>query len=301
MDAGHVQPRLRHFALETVFGRLRAVHTTMAQDKGLRLKIEETALIIFSDSSLIGRALSNLLTNAIRYTEHGEVCVRATFVTDSQVEIQVSDTGVGIAAAYHERVFDEFFQLHNPERDRQKGLGLGLSIVKRIAALLDYALVLRSEPGVGTRITLRVPLGESAKQDAEEKEATRANFDILRGRRILVVEDEANVRVGTLELLEHWGCEVRAVADIDEALRATNAWQPEIVLVDLRLREQVSGIEAIEALRGALGNTFAVLVVSGDTAVEVLAQVKARRHLMLHKPVRPAQLRAALSQLAATS
>jgi signal transduction histidine kinase/ActR/RegA family two-component response regulator len=297
MDAGNVQPRLRHFALETVFAWLRTHYAAMAQEKGLRLEMDETEVVVFSDAGLLERALGNLLANAIYYTEHGQVGVRAALVADAQVEIEVSDTGIGIAPEHHERVFDEFFQLHNPERDRRKGLGLGLSIVKRTAALLGYPLTLQSTPGAGTRISLRVPLGDAAKRSAEQ--TTQPDLDILRGLRILVVEDEASVRVGTLDLLRRWGCDTRAAADMAEVLSSLAAWQPEIVMADLRLRDEVSGIQVIDALRAKLNNDFAALIVSGDTRVEVLAEVKAKNLPMLHKPVRPGQLRAALSQLAA--
>jgi len=157
LDAGQVKPRLEHFKASIVFDRIRTTYMPAASEKGLRLKVHATDITLFSDPALLFRILSNLVSNAIRYTEQGGILVGVRRHGE-RVSVQVWDTGIGIPADQQDKVFEEFYQLHNPERDRRKGLGLGLSTVKRVATLLECPLTLRSQAGKGSVFALEVQL-----------------------------------------------------------------------------------------------------------------------------------------------
>ncbi|PWT75814.1 MAG: hypothetical protein C5B46_02175 [Proteobacteria bacterium] len=295
LDAGQIQIRLADVPLDRVFERLGENYAALAASKHLTLTLESSAAVIYTDPLLLERLLGNLLANAIRYTEAGEVEVRAT-VQDRDVSIQVRDTGVGIPKKLQERVFDEFFQVGNPERDRNKGLGLGLAIVKRISRLLGYPLTLESEPGAGTCLRLTVPAGNPAAIAAPEE--TRESFgNVLSGKTVLLIDDAVNVMDGMQELLSRWGCEVLRSRDAAEARFVAHQRTPDVIIADARLEHGASGLDAIDSVQRALDRTIPAVVITGDTAIEVLKEAGARGLPLLHKPVRPVKLRSALTHL----
>lgn len=296
MDAGYVRPKLQDFRLAEVFDTVRSYHAAAAAGKGLTLRMQGSDAIVHSDRALLERVLSNLLSNAVRYTDAGEVRLSAVRAGDGTLEIEVSDTGIGIAPDAQQRVFDEFVQLHNPERDRRRGLGLGLSIVRRICALLCHPLVLHSVPGRGTRVLVRVPPG-SAEALRSTTPPPAPVHDVLFGRRVLLVEDDAGVRSATADLLRRWGCEVGAAEGAAQALADLHGACPDLVIADLRLREGTDGASEIDSVRARCARPVPALIVTGDTGAETLQAVRARGFAVLHKPVRAAQLRAAMSQL----
>lgn len=251
--------------------------------------------MLHSDPVLLERVLGNLISNALRYTEAGSVTV-ACDTSAGAATISVEDTGIGIPDAERERVFDEFYQIENPERDRRKGLGLGLATVRRITRLLDIPLRLESEVGRGSRFTLSVPIGDAARA-AETASAPRAaDLDTLAGRRVLVIEDEANVREGLVQLLRDWRCEVVAAASAAEALPLL-AQPPEAIVADYRLREGRNGIGAIGELREHFKAALPAILVTGDTAPEIFHAAREHALPLLTKPVRAVRLRGALAHL----
>jgi len=296
MDAGYVQPKLQDFRLAEVFDTVRSYHAAAAAGKGLTLHVQSSEAIVRSDRALLERVLSNLLSNAVRYTDAGEVRLCAMCSDDGTLEIEVSDTGIGIAPDAQQRVFDEFVQLHNPGRDRRRGLGLGLSIVRRICALLCHPLALHSVPGRGTRVLVRVPPG-SAQALRSTALPSAPVHDVLFGRRVLLVEDDAGVRSATADLLRRWGCAVGAAESAAQALADLHGVCPDLVIADLRLREGTDGASEIDSVRARCARPVPALIVTGDTGAETLQAVRARGFAVLHKPVRAAQLRAAMSQL----
>jgi signal transduction histidine kinase/ActR/RegA family two-component response regulator len=299
LDAGQVSVHRQAVRVRPLFERLRAAYTPLAQSKGLALVIEDTGTVVHTDPALMERVLGNLLSNAIRYTDQGSVVLRATPQAD-HVRVEIRDTGVGISQEHRERIFEEFFQVGNPERDRSKGLGLGLAIVRRIVNVLGHSLELESATGHGSCFALRVPPGNPAEISTTE-EPPRVMGDLLRGRTILVIEDEAMVREGTASVLAAWGSSPRLAADADEAVREARHRTPDLIVADLRLRDGASGLEAIADVRHACGRNIPALVVTGDIQVDVLREAKDRGNVVLHKPVTPAKLRATLSQLLAST
>ncbi|MCK5923199.1 MAG: HAMP domain-containing histidine kinase, partial [Methylococcales bacterium] len=157
LDAGTLSVEKQHFKLQDLFDHLHNDFTAEAGEKGLRMDINGSAAVVYSDPLLLQRILRNLLSNAVRFTKAGTVTIN-TVALDGAVCIEVSDTGSGIADEDLDKIYEEFVQLHNPERDRSKGLGLGLSIVKRIALLLDHQVTVDSTVGKGSGFSLFVPL-----------------------------------------------------------------------------------------------------------------------------------------------
>jgi two-component system, sensor histidine kinase len=239
------------------------------------------------------RILRNYLSNAIRYTDRGGIKITCVSLAE-QLRIEVADSGIGIPAAQHREIFDEFHQLGNPERDRAKGLGLGLAIVDRVARLLGHSIDVESAPGEGSRFSVTVPLGDSRRIASDGTPVTASAGEDLAGVRTIVVDDEIGVREGMRTLLEQWGCEVTLAGSEDEAVDAARqlAAAPDAVIVDYRLRDGRTGVQAVERLNREFARDIPALIVTGDTAPERLREAKASGYQLVHKPVQPAMLRA---------
>jgi CheY-like chemotaxis protein len=299
LDTGHTRPQMQHACLSTILERLRSQYATLAESNGLALTFDDSGATVRTDPVLLQRMLGNLIANAIQFTERGWISVLARR-DDDAVVVEVQDTGIGIPQGVQTRVFDEFFQVGNPERDRRKGLGLGLAIVRRLASMLDVAVSLQSTEGHGTCFTLRVPAGDPAQVAPRLEAATpAASPDPLRGKTILVVDDETEVVEGMQELLHTWGCRTLPAADAHEAAAAARRHSPDLIIADLRLRDGRSGIDAIDSVRQALHRDIPAVLITGDIAADALEEAGLRGYPLLHKPVRPVRLRAALSQLLA--
>ncbi len=283
LDAGVVKAAPVDFDLCTLLRRIVEEATPDAQRKGLRIELScpKTAPVRV-DPLLVERIVRNLTDNAIKYTERGQIRVEATRM-GSQWQVAVSDTGCGIPLLEQQRVFEEFYQVGNRERDRTQGLGLGLSIVKRLADLLQIEVRLESEVDRGTTVSLLFAASHSVKT-VEFAPAARNAPGRLDGMRVLLLDDEDGVRASMSALLKDLGCSVAAAADIASAVDAARAVPPQIVLADLRLRGTESGIAAIQAIR-AIVPSAAGLLVSGDTAPERLREVHESGLRLLHKPV----------------
>jgi CheY-like chemotaxis protein/anti-sigma regulatory factor (Ser/Thr protein kinase) len=272
----------------------------VAFDKGLELRFHDAGRHARADPLLVERILRNLVANAIRYTEDGGVLVGVR-QRGAVLRVQVWDTGVGIGGAEQQRVFEEFYQVGRnaaPTPDQKKGLGLGLAIVKRLAGLMQAPLALASAPGRGSVFTLELPAAEapapSAALAVPSKPAPALTLD---GRRIVVVEDEAAVRHGLDVLLRSWGAEV----DSFDTVAASVAWAalrdprlppPDLLIVDYRMEDGATGIDAIEALRGQLGPRIPAIVVTGSTMSMHDAEAERHDFHLMVKPVVPNRLRA---------
>jgi two-component system, sensor histidine kinase len=294
LDAGQVQVRRQVIPANAVLDRLRSTFTEQAQEKGLRLSVRASKAMLATDPTLLFRVLSNLVANAIRYTNDGGVIV-ACRPRRAHASIEVWDTGVGIPLEQHERIFEEFYQLNNPSRDRTRGLGLGLATVRRMARLLDHPLRLRSAEGRGSRFAIEVPIADPAKIVSVSSTVEQKLPNLLGGKLIVVIDDEESVRLGMQSLLDSWGCRCIAAGDAAGALDALNGRTPDFIVADLRLRGEDDGIEAIGKLRARLGDAIPAVLISGDTASEQLRKVSAAGLTLMHKPLKPVRLRALLN------
>ncbi len=292
LDAGAIAPEKQAFPLRPLLERLADEFAPAAEAKGLRLRVVPTALWTESDPTLLGRILLNLVANAVRYTRAGGIVVGCRR-RGSDAEIVVADSGIGIAADDRARIFQEFYQAGNPERDRAKGLGLGLAIVDRVARLLGHPVSVRSQPGRGSAFGVRVSV--VAPRAAAPASAPAPGAE-LAGVRVLVVDDEADVRDALGGLLARWGCAVETAGSGAEALAPGGA-APELVLCDLRLGGAEAGFDVLDRLKARWGERLQGVVVTADAAPELIAEARERGYPLLHKPVRPARLRALVEQL----
>ncbi|MDQ0036691.1 signal transduction histidine kinase [Variovorax boronicumulans] len=296
LDAGVVPVRPARFSLPVFLQRIDHECRPRAEGKKLSLSFDCPAdAVTETDELLLGRIVRNLVDNAIKYTARGSVRVSIREGTEGAGwALHVHDTGAGIAESEHDRVFEEFYQVDNPERDRAEGLGLGLSIVKRLAHLLGLELRMRSTFGEGTEFSLDLPRAARASSPAAPPAAAAASPS-LAGVRVLVLDDEEAVRRGMQSLLQAFGAEVRLAGCIADAVALAKAEAPDIVLADLRLRGDEDGVKALCELRG-IHPTLAALFVSGDIEPGRLQQAHAAGVRTLHKPVPAAVLRDAIEE-----
>lgn len=288
---GAVKPAIAHFPLARVLERLDAQLRPLAEHKGLAFEVNGSAAVLHTDELLLERILRNLVMNAIRYTDRGSVRVRCGTV-GSRTRIAVADTGLGIRREHVAKVFEEFFQVDNEARDRRKGLGLGLSIVRHLCELLGLRLRLRTRFGRGTVFTLHLPPGDPARVPAAAVPDARP--DHTRGAFVVLVEDNEDSREATALALAGFGCRVLAVRSGSEAIERLDALgdAPQLIVSDLRLEGGQTGLDAVRSIterqRELHGDEFRIpaLIVSGDTGPAEMRQVQQAGLPMLHKPVR---------------
>lgn len=290
IEAGVIEPQFCAFKLQPLLNKLANELGSLADSKGIVYRSRDTSLATYSDPSLLELILRNLISNAIRYTEQGGVLV-ACRKRGNDVIVEVIDTGIGIALEQQAEIFREFHQLGNPERDRQKGLGLGLAIADGLTRSLEHRLTLVSQPGRGSIFRLHAPLAQSGfSEEVDGLLAGTLPSGLLDGLRVLVIDDDAAVREGMTHLLEDWNCEYRVVEGIAEALNAVTLWQPQLIISDYRLRESQTGAQAIKRIREVTGEVAPALLITGDTAPERLREAHESGIPLLHKPVSPYQL-----------
>jgi signal transduction histidine kinase len=300
LDAGIVQPHLSSFPVQPMLQRVCADHAAEARAKGLRLVLRPGTAVVHSDPVLVERIVRNIVSNAVRCTERGRVLV-AGRRCGARLSLQVWDTGRGIAPELQERVFEEFYQIDNPERDRAKGLGLGLAIVRRLATLLDAPLTLASTPGKGSVFKLDLPLSDGTAAPPA------MGADLLpaaqRGGLILVVDDEAAIQEAMRSLLGGWGHQVIVAGSCEQMLERVAACdrRPDLIICDYRLRGEESGIAVIQRLQQEFNHDIPAMLVTGDTAPNRLQEAQASGLLLLHKPVSRGKLRAAIGNLMSVS
>jgi signal transduction histidine kinase len=299
LDAQSVQVQLRPFALTDVFDQLRSGLTLTAQDKGIRLRFRPTTVWLMSDPTLVHRMLLNLVSNALKYTVQGSVLVACRVGAEAQhVRIEVWDSGIGVAPEHHQAIFKEFYQVGNSERNRSKGLGLGLSIVDRTAQLLGYRLQFFSCLGVGTRFSLTVPLAVLGSRVDRRDPDRPAPDEHLNGLVVLVLEDDVLAREGLVSLLESWGCIVGAADGLAQVLPLLDSGlQPTLIVSDYSLRDGENGIAVIARVWRHAGWAIPACLISGDTDPALMQAAKRAGHTLLHKPVRPAKLRNLMRRL----
>jgi signal transduction histidine kinase len=300
LDAGVVPVHEADFCLGELLSRLFDDFRPVAARKGLRLAYVPTRAVVRADPILLEQMLRNLLANALRYTERGGVTLGCRRI-GGRVRVEVWDTGVGIPVEHFESIFHEFVQINNQERDREKGLGLGLAIVRRLSALLDYPVSVKSRLGHGSVFTIELRVGSPAARRAPVENTDVGGLGGFDALRVLVIDDEAGVRNATARLLENWNCEVlvaESLADAASRLGETQ-WKPQFVLCDYRLRQGASGVDALDWLRTLYGAGLPCLLITGDIEAERLRAVRESGYAVLHKPVQPAKLRAVMRGMVA--
>jgi len=295
LDAGAIESHSVHFSLRKLVLDLQHQFNALAADKQLRLRFRPCDVTLYSDPLLIERILVNLIANAIRYTDDGGVLL-ACRRRGRLVRLSVIDTGRGIPPDQQESVFHEFVQLHNPARDRSKGLGLGLAIVSRLGRLLGHRVHLSSRPGHGSVFSIDVPLGDAHL--IQPPMVASVPGPIPADALVLLVDDESAILRGMAELFDNWNIDLVTAHSAAEAEQwlASIGRVPDVIVSDYRLPDE-DGIEVIARLRQKFGRDIPAILVTGDTAPDTILRITQAGFPLLHKPLRPAKLRALLTHL----
>jgi len=290
LDAGIVQAAPQTFPIRDVFRRLYQQFGGDAEARDLALRFRATRRIVSSDPLLLERILANLVQNALRYTRRGGVLVAARRHATG-VALEVWDTGPGIPTDKLEMIFREFYQIDNPERDRSRGLGMGLAIVQRLCHLLQHPLEVRSREGRGSVFRLVVPEGD-VNALAVSKEAETLPPRKTGTITVLLIDDERAIREATRELLRPMQVNVVVAATIAEAAACAekSTERIDMILSDWRLRGQENGLEAVRAVRAISGEGTPAVLITGETSPELLKQAHEAGLVVLHKPLQPRQL-----------
>jgi PAS domain S-box-containing protein len=294
LDAGVVTPTMDSIDLGILIGRLADEYAVAAADKGLRLRAMPRPLRARTDATLLERALRNLIENALRYTPAGGILIGLRR-RGERVSIDVVDTGIGIPEDTQSEIFEEFYQVNNPGRDRGQGLGLGLAIVTRLVGLLGAEVRVTSRLDHGSRFSLLLPLDHS--DHATQSAPTVA--DTGSGGRVLLIEDDTPLRDSIEILLDDWGYASLTAASGEEALdlATREGWRFDAVIADHRLGAGLTGTATATEIGRRAGRSFPTLILTGDTAKERIAEVHASGFVMLHKPVGAEDLRSRLAHL----
>jgi signal transduction histidine kinase len=295
-DAYAIKPVICPISIRNVFDSLEKEFGPVAEQQNLRLRFAPCSLTVESDPVLLDRILRNLISNALRYTPSGRILVGCRRNGD-RLSIEVHDTGVGIATNHLEKIFEEFYQVDNKARDRQKGLGLGLSIVKRAARLLGHSVSVRSIPGKGSCFSIAVPVAQARVDETQAEPVQPGIAADFSGRVIGVLEDEPSIRTGMQKLLEMWGCKVVATDSVPAMIEQIEAIREpvDLIISDFGLSDTLNGIDAITALRQHWQTDFPALLITGDISKDVQVSARNAGLPVLHKPVKPAALRSTIA------
>jgi signal transduction histidine kinase/CheY-like chemotaxis protein len=297
IDAGAIRPELAHFPLNDVFDRLRTDFEPDAQEKKLKFRVVPNKAYAHSDQVLVERILRNLVSNAVRYTHKGGVVVGCRRRAGAR-RIEVWDSGVGIPAEQQSRVFDEFYQIGNPERSRARGMGLGLAIIRRLCQLLGYEITLASRPGRGSVFRFEVPLGTAPPTPPAAVEETPLPADDFTGKFIVVIDDETAIVEGMKVLLTGWNAQVLCATSGDDIVEEVGRLGalPDLIIADYQLGGGKTGIQVIASLRQALDPEIPAFIVTGSPSPERVEEALANGCELLLKPVVADRLRAMISE-----
>src|SRR5712692_2671524 len=294
LDSGAMKAEIVGFRIDDLLRQLEVEFAPLAQEKELELRFVPCSLAVQSDRRLLRRLLQNLVSNAIKYTPKGRVLVGCR-PRDGRLRIDVYDTGLGIPASKTKAIFREFHRLQQGAQIA-RGLGLGLSIVERIARVLDHRIELDSLLGRGSHFAVQVPLAPALPGDLPQPQLDRVELGRLAGMTILCIDNDANVLDGMETLLAGWGCHVLKATDLKGAQQAAldSKARPAGLLIDYHL-DSGNGLDAIVELRWRLGDLPAILV-TADRSPRVRNAARAHNVRLLQKPLKPASLRALLAQ-----
>jgi signal transduction histidine kinase len=299
LDAGAVTPELTDFPLRGILAPLATEYAAVAAERGIDLKVVGSGAVVRSDMRLLRRIVQNFLSNALRYVQGGRVVVGCRRTGDG-IRIEVWDNGPGIPRDKITEIFQEFRRLDTPvTKGRDRGMGLGLAIVDRVARMLEHPITVRSEPGRGSVFAVTVPRGTERRAVRPASVAARPMTNRLAGTSVLVLDNEPAVVAGMEALLRGWACDVVSATNGDEALALLSGMPqpPDLLIADYHLDDGALGVNEVARLRAACGRILPAVIVTANRTPELADEAKAAGCLVLNKPVKPAQLRAVMSGL----
>ncbi len=298
LDSSVLRPDISNFHINDIFRQLEVEFFPVAQAKDLHLQFVSTQVVVRSDRRLLRRLIQNLVSNAIKYTSDGKVLVGCRREKEGRIRVEVWDTGQGIPEAKQKIIFKEFHRLDQGAKIA-RGLGLGLSIVERIARILGERIQLRSTPSKGSVFFFGLECGVMAPEGTRETPMMPVSSGMLKGLRILCIDNERNILEGMYSLLSNWGCDVMVAQNAEEAIallsQAGNV--PQVILADYHLDNNCTGLEAIAAIRDYFKYPVAALLLTADRSLEVQSMAEEVDVSIHNKPLKPAALRAVLAQL----
>ena len=297
IDAGALRPVSAPFAMADLMKKIEVEFTPLARKKNVRLTLVESRAGAMGDRALVGRIVQNLVSNAIKYTRPGGRVLVGVRRRGAKIRLDIIDTGIGFSKDQHALIFAEFSRLEHGARMAQ-GLGLGLSIVKRLVAALGLTLELDSREGKGSRFSLTLPYVKLGRPGTTEGPQVSEAASNLTGVKVLCVDNERAILDAMEGLLSGWGCDVRSARSLKDIAKdqVLLGWLPDLVLMDYHL-DQTSGLDAIEWLRQNVGGHLPAALVTADRTAEVRALAGERGVAVITKPVKPAALRATISGL----
>lgn len=298
LDAGVIKADIAPFALSELLDNLAAEYTQLAGSEGLQLHFIGCSALVRSDTQLLARILRNLLSNAIRYTYRGRI-VLGCRRQHQRLSIQVWDSGMGIAEERLEEIFQEFKRGDVQRPDQDRGLGLGLAIVEKIAGILGHRITVKSWPGKGSMFAVEVPLSATAPKSLPMPTMSEPMLERLQGARIWVLDNDAAICAGMRTLLEGWGCRViTALSEQDLARQVDNYHaEADLLIADYHLDDDQNGVDAVARINGRRGRAIPALMITANYSNELKQQIRELGHTLMHKPVRPMKLKTAMSHL----
>lgn len=298
LDAGVIKADIAPFALSELLDNLAAEYTQVARSEGLQLHFIGCSALVRSDIQLLARILRNLLSNAIRYTCSGRV-VLGCRRHHQCLTIEVWDSGMGIAEHRLEEIFQEFKRGDVQRPDQDRGLGLGLAIVEKIAGILGHRIHVRSWPGRGSMFSVEVPLSATAPKPPPVLQMSEPMLERLRGARIWVLDNDATICAGMRTLLEGWGCRVVTALSEEDLARQVDNFHAEadLLIADYHLDNDQNGVDAVARINARRASPIPAMMITANYSNELKQQIRELGHTLMHKPVRPMKLKTAMSHL----
>ncbi|WP_445571967.1 hybrid sensor histidine kinase/response regulator NahK/ErcS' [Pseudomonas sp. E102] len=298
LDAGVIKADVAPFALSELLDNLAAEYRQVARSEGLELCFVPCSVLVRSDIQLLARILRNLLSNALRYTPNGRVLLGCRRL-GNRVSIEVWDSGIGIAQDRLEEIFQEFKRgdVQRPNQDR--GLGLGLAIVEKIARILGHRIRVRSWPGKGSVFAIEVPLSATAPKPLPCLDMSEPMLERLRGARVWVLDNDGAICAGMRTLLEGWGCLVVTALSEQDLARKVDGYRAEadLLIADYHLDHDQNGVDAVARINACRASPIPAMMITANYSNELKQQIRELGHTLMHKPVRPMKLKIAMSHL----
>lgn len=298
LDAGVIKPDIAPFAVAELLDNLAVEFRQAAASEGLSLHFVPSSALVRSDIQLLARILRNLLSNAIRYTPSGRVLLGCRRHRQS-LSIEVWDSGIGIAEDKLKEIFQEFKRGDSQRPKQDRGLGLGLAIVDKIAGMLGHRIQVRSRLGHGSRFSIEVPLAKRAPRARVESSTPEMLVERLRGSRVWVLDNDAAICAGMRTLLEGWGCQVVTALSEEDLARQVDNYHADadLLIADYHLDNGHNGVDAVASINARRGTALPALMITANYSNELRQQMRELGHTLMHKPVRPMKLKAAMNHL----
>lgn len=291
LDAGTVKAENKNIRLQFIVQPLIDELKEVAKEKNIEIQYQSSPCFVETDPILLSRILRNLIGNAIKYSKEGTINVIEKEYKN-KVDIKIKDMGIGIPETEYKNIFNEYHQLANKKRDRREGIGLGLSIVKKMCEVIDAEISVTSQLNVGSTFTVQL---ETAEDDEEYIDRTDFEVIDLTGKKVLVLDDEPDILIAMTLLFKIWGMNIETAESYQQGHEVMTNFKPDIIICDYRIQNDMNGVEVIEGLRAQAKKKIPALIITGDTDPALLKLINGQGYEMLSKPIQPSALHQVIS------